>query len=292
MLEDPLGYPETPETPFAQKMMKIILLLESIAIIVCLLLVILSSGCVSAAKEVGRGIMETPTPTPTPTPEPTEEPTMEPTPTPEPTESLQSLMLRTNGYHMREWLHWYREDVQGINTQGTKDLSTWVTVYGYKDLPKYHYYSVSWARNFVVRPEPGMKFVFILINIYSDTITDSGTGDDVRQYGFSQNHFALHIDGSTYYPEDMEYPEQRIPELDEVYTYDHTGSVKPYGYKIVQDLQTGIYTAEYQEWIMGGRSNAIDGYIIFQVPEHTEPSDIKVYGSFSNLGGTAWWQLE
>lgn len=228
------------------------------------------------------------TPAPTPAPTLTETPAPTPTPAPEPTESLNDLMLRTNGYHMRDWLHWYRQDVQGINGQGTKDLSAWITVYDYLFTPNYHYHSVSWGTDAFFResPAPGMKYLFVFINYYTD-------GYDVRPYVFDSSRFNVHANGVAYYPEDIYNPSYQIKELDHHWNYAHTEDPNvPYGYKVVQDAGTGIIRAEKQEVIYGGRSNAIDGYIVFQVPTYESAHNLSVHGAFSNLGGQAWWQLE
>jgi hypothetical protein len=219
---------------------------------------------------------------------PTEILTTAPTPTPVPTESIDSLMARTNGFHMREWLHWWRPDVQGINGQGTKDLSAWVTVYNWTFLPNYHYHSVSWGTTtfFKETPEPGMKYLFVWINYYTD-------GDDVRPWVFDASRFNVHANGIAYYPDDIYNPNFQIKELDDRQNYGRTDDLNtPYGYKIVQDSPSGIIRAEKQEVVYGGRSNAIDGYIVFQVPTYETAQNMSVHGAFSNLGGQAWWQLE
>lgn len=248
------------------------------------ILMLVTSGCVTATKNTYSNLMATPTPEPTP------EPTIEPEPTETPvvyvTEDPDLYMLRTGGYHMRDWVHWFRQDVQGINGQGTKDLSTHVTVYGYKFMPSYHYWSVSWARKFLTKPDnKDDQFLFVFVNMYSD-------GDDVRQYGFDHRHFNVQIGDRIYRPDNYEYPEQRITELDNTWDFAHVETIKPYQYRIVQEKGSGIITAERQEWLMGGRSNAHDGYIIFQVPYNVTASDVKVLGDFANLGGNVWWQLE
>ena len=273
------------ETDFNRLTTKWMGLVMLIVLLFLALLMLVTSGCVTAAKNTYAGIMATPTPVPTP--EPTPEPTTpEPTPVPYITEDPALYMLRTGGYHMRDWVHWFRADVQGINGEGKKDLSTYVTVYGYKFMPLYHYWSVSWARKFLVKPDyPGDQFLFVFVNMYSD-------GDDVRQYGFDYNHFRVQIGDRVYYPDHIEYPEQRITELDNTLNYARVETIKPYQYKIVQEKGSGIITAVRQEWLIGGRSNAHDGYIIFQVPYNTTAADVKVLGDFANLGGNVWWQLE
>lgn len=256
------------------------------ALLFLTILMLITSGCVTATKNTYAGIMATPTPVPTP--EPT--PTSEPTPVPYITENPEIYMLKTGGYHMKDWVHWFREDVQGLTINGTnlykKDLSTYVTVYGYKFLPSYHYWSTSWGRKFLTKPDDNNdQFLFIFVNMYSD-------GDDVRQYGFDENHFNLQIGDRVYRAIDLEYPERRITEFDNTWDYAHKETIKPYQYQIVQKKGSGVITAERQEWLMGGRSNAHDGYILYEVPYNVTAKDVKVLGDFANLGGNVWWQLE
>lgn len=277
------------ELNFNKRIVELFGLLIMGTILLMVIFVLCTSGCVTATKETYHQIVDTPTPEPT-TPEPTAEPTKEPTPTPIPTIDEKQYMLEHNGYELREWVHWFRPDVEGIGNatgirQNTGDLSTWVTVWGYKFMPSYHYYSVSWARKFLIKPDDkGDQFLFIYVYSYSD-------GDDVRQYGIDYNHFAVQIGDRIYYPDTFDSPEQRITEFDDIQNYGRTESIFPYGYRRHQEKGTGIITAEKLEWLMGGRSNAWDGYIQFQVPYNTTAKDVHVIGTFANLAPVSYWQL-
>jgi len=274
--------------------------LGSLVILLFVLLLVIfaliTSGCVTASKNVYHGIVDTPTPTPTP--EPTIEPNVTQAPVVMVTEDPIAYMLRTNGYRMRDWHQWFRADVQGINGEGTKDLHTLVTVYDYKFMDSYRWWSVSWARKFVVKPDSrDEQFLFVFVNMYSDDRGD-GAGDDVRQYGMGCDHFSVQIDGRIYQTEWIEYPERRITEFDNLYTYDHVTTPGPYGFKIVQEKGSGVIRAEQLEWLMGGRSNAWDGYCLYQVPRNdaegnpVNATNTKIIGNFGNLGGQCWWKLD
>lgn len=263
------------------------------ALLFLTILMLVTSGCVTATKNTYANLMATPTTVPTP------EPTIEPEPTETPvvyvTEDPETFMQRTNGYHMREWHQWFRNNVQGINGQGTKDLRTLVTVYSYKFMDSYHWWSVSWARKFVVKPDDREdQFLFVFVNMYSDDIF----ADDVRQYGMGCDHFLAQVDERLYPADLFEYPERRITEFDNLYTYDHVETPGPYGYLIVQEAGSGIISAQSKEWLMGGRSNAWDGYCQYQIPRYdiagnpVNASNVKIVGNFDNLGGVAWWKLE
>lgn len=274
--------------------------LGSLAILLFVLLLVIfaliTSGCVTASKNVYHGIVDTPTPTPTP--EPTPEPEVTEAPVVMVTEDPIAYMLRTNGYNMRQWHQWFRADVQGINSQGTKDLHTLVTVYDAKFMDSYRWWSVSWARKFVVKPDDRAdQFLFVFINMYSDDRGD-GAGDDVRQYAMGCDHFSAQIEDRIYHADYIEYPERRITEWDDLYNFQHVETPGWLGYRTVQEKGSGVITAEKQEWLMGGRSNAHDGACLFSIPRKdsqgnpVNATNTKVLGNFGNLGGTVWWKLE
>ena len=254
----------------------IILFLLILIVGVCLIAFTLSSGCVTAAKQI-----ISPTPEPTPIPPETTAPTPTPTPTPVPTPDWTGCGFKDNCYQLRDWTHWFRE-----NASGYQDLSTWATVYGYKVLPRYHFHDPMWGTQaqYLWAPAPGYEWLFIFVNIYSD-------GDDARQYGYDTSHFMIQVKDRLYYAEDPYHPENAIMELNEIWNYNHTESIKPYGFYIAQDLQTGIYTAKPMSQIYAGRSNAWDGWILYEVPAGTDLNEVKVAASFDNLGGNVWWKL-
>jgi hypothetical protein len=284
------------ETDFNKRTAEIIGILVMLGILLLVTLILCTSGCVTATKQTYHQIVDTPTPTPTP--EPTEEPEIIEEPQPTVTEDPIAYMLRTNGYRMRDWHQWFKADVQGINGQGTKDLHTLVTVYDYRFLDSYRWWSVSWARRFVVKPDDRLdQFLFIFVNMYSDD-TGDGSGDDVRQYGMGCDHFSAQIDGRIYQTDWIEYPDRRITEFDDFYTYDHVQTPGPYGFKIVQERGSGVISAQQLEWLMGGRSNSWDGWCLFQLPRQdtqgnpVNASNTKILGNFGNLGGQVWWSLD
>lgn len=203
------------------------------------------------------------------------------TPTPIPTPDYTGCGWEDKCFHIREWYSWFRENVSGY-----QDLSTHATIYGYKLLPNYHYQDPLWGTRsyFKISPEPGYKFLFVFVNVYSD-------GDDVRQYGIQPHKFMLQIKDKLYYKEDLEFPENWIVELQNEWDYAHVSSPSPYGYLMKQEAGTGIKSAIPKEYLMGGRSNAWDGFIIFSVPGDTNLNEVKIAASFDNLGGNAWWKL-
>jgi len=88
--------------------------------------------------------------------------------------------------------------------------------------------------------------------------------------------------------EDVVDPSYRIIDLDNSWDYAHVQSPRPYGYKIKQEAGSGIITAEKQETLYYGRSNAADGYIIYQVPEYADANNTKILARFGNQGEGIW----
>jgi hypothetical protein len=206
------------------------------------------------------------------------------TPLPPPTPDWTTCGYQDSCLHLRDWHSWFRE-----NASGYKDLSTHATVYDYKLMPFYHTdASGTWGTraSFKVSPEPGMQFLFVFVNIYSDT-------GSARQYGYTRQHFMVQVQDQLYYAED-EYqfdPTNNIKELDNSWDFAHVETPGPYGFKIVQDLGTGIKTAYGREYLYEGRSNASDGWLLYQIPKNANIQDIKLAASFDNLGGNVWWKL-
>lgn len=272
MDSDLLGYSEPQPNEYANRILKATMIIFCLAFL--LFVFLLSSGCISTTKEIVIDAISTPTPAPTPIPT-TEPPTPEPTPTPEPIPDWSCHGGQC--YNLREWLWWFRADANNFG----EDLRVWTTVYDYKFLPIFRYYSVSWARNLKENPEPGKKFLFIFVNMYSDA-------DDARPYLYPKEHWIAQVEDRLYYPEDVIDPTLRITDLDNSWDYAHVQSPKPYGYKIIQEAGTGIIRAEKQEILYSGRSNAADGYIIYQVPEYADETNTKILARFGNQGEGIW----
>jgi hypothetical protein len=209
---------------------------------------------------------------PKPTPIPT------PTPVPAPTMSEAQVMAATGGLHMGEWLSWKRENVSGY-----KDMSTHVTVYGWRMYGTVNWRSYSWGTYFREGAGEQNKWLFVLVNSYSDQNMS-------RMWGIQPNQFRVQIGQDLYEPSETLRPEIRIKEMDEIWNLQHVENVKPYSYLRRVD-KTGEYTEELG-YIKAGQSNAWDGYIVFQIPARTKAQDIKVLASFQNLTEPHWWKLE
>jgi len=245
---------------------------------------IMSAGCVTAAKGVYRNAMATPVPTPVQTPMPTQNVTKVNVTMVTYEEGLDEYMFRTNGKRMGDWFIYKRENVEGL-----KDIDMRATVYASRFLDKYEYWSVSWGRYFIQLPSDGMKYLVVQarIKLLGDT-----QEKDPRMWGPGQDHFVVQTtqDGNNTYTVDTNHLiGARIKELE--YVNDMTDTVKifDYGYTRFYD-RDGAETASELGYIRMGEGNAWDGYLLFEVPNNTRMKDIKVLESIDGIG-SVWWQL-
>lgn len=211
------------------------------------------------------------------TPLPT--PVINETVTAEPTLSEEQIFETTGGLSMGEWLSWMRKDVEGL-----KDMSTHVTVYGYRMFGTVDWYSTSWGQYFKQGAGDNQKFLFVFVNSYSDD-------GSARTWGILPNQFRVQIKDEIYEPSKVLKPEIRLRQFDEIWDLAHVDNIKPYGYLRTYD-RNGNEVAEEMGYLRAGKSNAWDGYIVFTVPRNTLVKDVKVLGQFGNLIEPHWWQLE
>lgn len=273
---------------FDFKIMAELIFVAALLVLVCLMI---TSGCVTTGKYVYKTLDDlsgTPYPTPTPTAQITKIPDRVTVPAavvsvvPIPTESKADYMDRTNGRYETDLYKFFRN-----NASGYQDLLIYTTVYGHKFTPTYHTWSDSWAQYFEETPRSGYQYLFVYVVVW----VDMEKGNDARPYGFDKDHWRVQYNGATYEPVRYYEPAWRVKEMETVHNYNNDAYVTPYGYLIRFDNEKG-WIADPLGWIKGGKSNAWDGYLIYEIPVTARPDDLKVIGRFENLGGWAWWQLK
>ena len=273
---------------------KTILLFTVAGIFMIVIMLALTSGCVTASKKLINDVSSTPTPTPTPTPVPTYF-----TPTPEPTLAPKEYSLTADEFSegLRKIDIPYRISRQ--NVSGYKDISVNYRVYKYLILHDgYGWYAGSLGQYLYNPAKEGKDFLIIFVRAQPEDSSD-------RIFLPDSSHFVVQI-GDTQIKEDTDYQKNiRIKELEEVYNYNNDDRVKPYGYEWAYDPNFGnndytTYEGEYSMhnggwvaykrlWLRCGKSNAEDGYIIYEIPEeHIDPI---IIAANLNLGSAAW-QLE
>lgn len=247
--------------------------------------VVLSAGCVTL-KTIKRDLRAKVTPLPTPVPVVIETPIPVPTISQpvvyqEPPESREDYMFRTQGFYMGDYFSWYRE-----NCTMLKDLKVRVTVYGYKWLKSYHYWSIDWGRYFTQPPRYGQKYLVIYPQMCADGDTSSW---DARMWGMGADHFYIQYKDQIYYPDTERIIGARVQELENTYTKNDDARVYDYGYYRTFGWNK-TERAEPLGYLYLGQSNCWDGFIIYSLPEQAQIEDIKVLGRFDSFG-YAWWYL-
>jgi hypothetical protein len=182
---------------------------------------------------------------------------------------------------------WY--DFSIANVSGDKDVTYHFTVYDAQFRDDYEYRSDAWGQWWTESPAQDKKFLFIWICGYSE-----GTS----WWGWGPDRFSLWINGSRIDPEPViisdigkvrrgmgwssQVPPRTIRFMENRTSYqDFTYSQDAYGFR------DGIEQTRMESM----KSNAWNGYLIFQVPRTSTFKDMQILGWFGN-SGSAWWNLE
>lgn len=179
---------------------------------------------------------------------------------------------------------WIRKDVSGL-----KDMSVHARVYDYREFDYYTWFNPTDYKYYKQYPlNKNNKFVFVFVNIYMDDIA----GEDTRLYLPKEKFYGLEINNIIYYP--IEFMKQlRIKELEETWNFNEDSRVKYYAVNTFyshssSNANTAGETFEELTYLRGGKSNAIDGYIVYEVPKNSKPEDMIVRANFYQFGNSAW----
>ncbi|WP_321507039.1 hypothetical protein [uncultured Methanoregula sp.] len=135
---------------------------------------------------------------------------------------------------------------------------------------------------YIQLPKEGKKYLFIFVNVYNNGTTRvwPPTSDTIRVY----------YDGTWYSPDTVHflpnkaYDRRETPiEVKEIQYYP-----KLFGSEYVEDY--GYSHGSQTAFLYPGKSNAIDGYIIYEVPVSLTPDKTYVRIAF-NGKDTAVWKL-
>lgn len=183
---------------------------------------------------------------------------------------------------------WIRNDVLG-----KQDMKVTTIVYDYKMFEKLHAFNPTDYKYDELFPSAGAdgkekKFLLIFVYVFMDDII----GDDTRMWAFNRNFFAVFDGKETIAPK--EYPYQlRFKELEETFTFNNDYRVQAFkSFRAYSPNEIYYNTAgEYNDeiyYLRGGRSNAIDGFLIFEIDNKDQPEDILVLGRFYSFGSAQW----
>lgn len=176
------------------------------------------------------------------------------------------------------------------NTSGYKSTSIHANVYDYREFNSYHWFNPTDYTYYEEYPsKPNKKFMFIFAYIYMDDVI----GDDARMWIPSEKQYVLQSQSKLYYPI-TDFPKQlRIKELEDVsnsnddYKIGYYASQRSYANTEDNRKTAGEYAIEYT-WLKGGKSNKIDGYIIFEVDKEDKIEDMQVNVNYFALGDSSW----
>ena len=173
---------------------------------------------------------------------------------------------------------------------GKQDMKITTIVYDYRFFDKLHWFNPAQYKYQEQLPTEGFKWCFVMVYVYMDDII----GDDTRFWMFNRSYFAVFDEESRYLSTPREYPYQlRYKELEETPTFDNTGYVQAFKQKrMYSDSSSysdsaGEYSDE-QFYLRGGKSNNIDGYLLFEIPENTTEENLVVLGNFDSFGFASW----
>jgi len=175
------------------------------------------------------------------------------------------------------------------NALGKQDMVIHTSVYDYRIFSKYHWFNPSDYKYYTIYPSGSKsKFLFVFINIYLDNII----GKDTRFWIPPEKDYAVQIKNTIYKP--ITFTKQlRIAELENVYNFNDDQRVVYYNsiriYSRNEEFSTTAgETYQTIDVLKGGKSNAIDGYIVFEIPEDSREEDITVLGGFYSFGNSQW----
>lgn len=197
---------------------------------------------------------------------------------------------RAGIHKLGEFYTWRRENVSGL-----KDMTVYVTVYRYKFLDGYTWHND--ADNKFYWQSPGsydLKFLFIFAQIF---MAGNDPSQDPRYYiGDPWKRFYVQWDNTTASPDTDYVKSVQIQELEDVFNLNDDNRVQPFGYRweytqVAGNISDGGWKAITPEWLRMGRSNAWDGYVLFQVPKNLTAQDIRILSQWDTFG-SPWWILE
>jgi hypothetical protein len=190
------------------------------------------------------------------------------------TENPLDFMYRTSGRYLGESYGWRRDDVSG-----TKDMVVNVSVYDYEFMPSYQWWHIGNGKYVWQSAPAGMKylFVFIRMNLEQGPALYAWVG----KYAVRYNGVSYGLD-----PEHQE--GVRIREME---THQTEQGTEPFDLGWVRYYEDNHEKYIRQEYIKEGKSNGMDGYLIYVVPKEARPEDVVVLANYDHLGGQAWWKL-
>lgn len=184
-----------------------------------------------------------------------------------------------------QWFKWHRYDVQG-----DKELNAGVIVYRHVFADKLTYYNMLYGQYYPVTPPAGKRY--LIAWVHEEVFGTNGTSDP-SMWAFDGDDFRLQLNGALQVNVMPVLPQYTILELDGYHDYYDAIIAPPFGYVrrySGHDPETGGWIAEKPGIMRMGKGNALDGYLIYEVPKETMEDDFLLTGNFATFG-TAYWRF-
>lgn len=170
-----------------------------------------------------------------------------------------------------------------------QDMKVTTIVYDYKFFDKLHWFNPAQYKYQEMLPtNTDNKFCIIFIYTFMDDIV----GDDTRMWMFNRSYFGVY-DGTNVY-QNTAYPYQlRFRELEDTTNFNGDSNIQAFKQQRMYNpeeynIKTAGEFSDESYYLRGGRSNAIDGYMIYEIPKDKTPEQITVLANFASFGNANW----
>lgn len=159
---------------------------------------------------------------------------------------------------------------------GSEEIRSVATVYRYKVLDSYHWWNDETSGYYIQNASPGNKYLFVFINLENKGKT--------RVYIPSESVISVYWNGQKQVLDQNRNPDLYIQELENLNKFESGLPVRDWGYK-----EKGVVEANY---LYPGKSNMVDGYLIYEVSKDLKPEETTVAIAFNNYDTGTWVLLK
>jgi hypothetical protein len=154
------------------------------------------------------------------------------------------------------------------------------TVYRVWINESYHWHNDMDNKYYLQEPEPGNKYLFVFINVFNK--------GDMNIWPPTSGEVVVHYNGQVYSPDPTHYLPDKSSnrkataiEIQEIQYFS-----KLFGSEYVEDF--GYSNGTELSYLYPGKSNAIDGYLIFEVPASLTPEKAYAEIEFNGYQVGVW----
>jgi hypothetical protein len=175
------------------------------------------------------------------------------------------------------------------NVSGFKNINVHTNVYDYREFNSYHWFNPTDYKYYEQYPSDlNKKFVFLFHYMYMDDVI----GDNAPIWIPTEKQFALQCGDNMYSPVSMA-KQVRIRELENVFNTNDDYPIQYFGtFRMYANTEDNRKTAgEYAEQITrlkGGKSNKVDGYLVFEVDKTCNAENMIANVNYFAFGDSSW----